>query len=389
MDEIVSNILNKLSRGSSSNMEGLVGMASRVEDVYKLLDIGSVTVRMVGIWGMAGIGKTTIAEQVYQKISAQFGDGCCFLQDVREASKRHGLPYLKEELCSQILKGENLNKGYFNSPSNFIKERLHRRKVLIVLDDVDAREQLDALVGRKEWFGPGSRIIITTRDKALLKHVDEIYPAEGLQRNEALDLFCRHAFNRNSPLTEDYMHLCEDFVKCIHGLPLAIKVVGSFVENKTIDEWKSALDKLKRIPHNDIQEKLRISYDGLQSCQKDVFLDIAVFFKGLDRDYVEEILKSPVCFPIAEMSVLEDRSLINVVDNKLCMHDLLQEMAWEIVRQEDAKNPRNRSRLCFHDEVYHVLKTIKVRPKYHDSCTIFFSINIPSTAFQKVRIEKK
>ncbi|KAL6318143.1 hypothetical protein AAG906_035648 [Vitis piasezkii] len=346
IDEVVTMIFNKLIDASSSNMEGLVGMGSRLQDMAQLLDIGSVDVRMVGIWGMAGIGKSTIAYQVYNKIYAQFDEGYCFLPNVREESQRHGLAYLQEELLSQI-SGGNLNKGNFNRGINFIKERLHSRKVLIVLDDVDMYEQLEVLAGNHDWFGAGSRIIITTKDKTLLNMhgVDAIY-----------NLFCWCAFKHDLP-TADYMQLCKNFVKYIEGLPLAIKVLGSFVKNKTIDEWKSALDKLKRIPHKDVQKVLRISFDGLDDNQKDIFLDIACFFKGQDKDFVAKILESCDFFPANDIRVLEENSLILVSNNKLCMHDLLQEMGWEIVRQENVKYPGKRSRLWFHDEVNHVLTT--------------------------------
>ncbi|KAJ9675886.1 hypothetical protein PVL29_024718 [Vitis rotundifolia] len=357
IDEVVTMIFNKLIDASSSNMEGLVGMGSRILDMAQLLDIGSDDVQMVGIWGMAGIGKTTIAYQVYKKIYAQF-DECCFLPNVREDSQRHGLPYLQEKLLSQILKGGNLNRGNFNDGINFIQERLQSRKVLIVLDDVDMHEQLEALAGNHYWFGAGSRIIITTKDKALLNMhgVDSVYKAGGLKYIEALELFCWYAFKHNPP-AEDYMQLCKNFVEYIDGLPLAIKVLGSFVKNKTIDEWKSALDKLKRIPHKDIQKVLRISFDGLDDNQKDIFLDIACFFKGQDKDFVGEILESCDFFPANDIRVLEDNCLIIVLNNKLCMHDLLQEMGWEIVRQENVKCPGKRSRLWFHDEVNNVLTT--------------------------------
>ncbi|KAL6317022.1 hypothetical protein AAG906_026772 [Vitis piasezkii] len=356
IDEVVTMICNKLIDASSSNMEDLVGMGSRILDMAKLLDIGSDDVRMVGIWGMAGIGKTTIAYQVYKKIYAQFDEGC-FLPNVREDSRRHGLAYLQEKLLPQILKGRNLNRGNFNDGINLIQERLKSRKVLIVLDDVDMLEQLEALA-KSLLVWCGSRIIITTKDKALLNMhgVDSIYEARGLEYIEALKLFCWYAFKHNPP-AKDYMQLCKNFVEYIDGLPLAIKVLGSFVKNKTIDEWKSALDKLKRIPHKDIQKVLRISFDGLDDNQKDVFLDIACFFKGQDKDFVGEILESCDFFPANDIRVLEDNCLIIILNNELCMHDLLQEMGWEIVRQENVKCPGKRSRLWFNDEVNNVLTT--------------------------------
>jgi hypothetical protein len=62
-----------------------------------------------------------------------------------------------------------------------IKERLHLKRILLVLDDVDKLDQLEKLAGKADWFGLGSRIIITTRDKHLLRAhgVESIYPMKG------------------------------------------------------------------------------------------------------------------------------------------------------------------------------------------------------------------
>ena len=168
-------------------MDALVGMDSRMEDLLSLLCIGSDDVWFVGIWGMAGIGKTTIGEAIYDQIYTKF-DGCCFLKNVREDSQRHGLTYLQETLLSQVLgRINNFNRGI-----NFIKARLRYRKVLIVLDDVVHQQQLETLAGNHDWFGPGSRIIITTREKRLLieQEVDAIYKVEELEHGETLKLFC-------------------------------------------------------------------------------------------------------------------------------------------------------------------------------------------------------
>ena len=54
-----------------------------------LLSLVSFDVQMIGIWGMAGLGKTTIAKVVYERIYTQF-EGCCFLSNVREQSQKFG-----------------------------------------------------------------------------------------------------------------------------------------------------------------------------------------------------------------------------------------------------------------------------------------------------------
>ena len=72
------------------------------------------------------------------------------------------------KLLSNTLKDGNLNVGISNTRINFVKDRPHSKKVLIVLDDVDNLEQLEYLVGNHDWFGSGSRIIITSRERISL-----------------------------------------------------------------------------------------------------------------------------------------------------------------------------------------------------------------------------
>ena len=69
-----------------------------------------------------------------------------------------------------------------------IRNRLCYKKVFLVLDDVDREEHLTALAGSHDWFGPGSRIILTSKDNHLLKRhgVNDIYKVNELNNDEAL-----------------------------------------------------------------------------------------------------------------------------------------------------------------------------------------------------------
>ena len=104
------------------------------------------------------------------------------------------------------------------------------------------------LVGEHNWFGSGSRIIITTRDAHLLEEhqVDEIYEVKGLNDENALQLFCLKAFKEKHVL-EDYRELSFHFLNYAGGLPLALEVLGSFLFGKSTAKWKIALERLKRI----------------------------------------------------------------------------------------------------------------------------------------------
>nr|XP_048319493.1 disease resistance protein RPV1-like [Ziziphus jujuba var. spinosa] len=150
--------------------------------------------------------------------------------------------------------------------------------VLIILDDVDEWEQIEDLVGNAEeqhrWLGPGSRVIVTTKDKDLLKTYGEnnIYKVNPTH-DEALQLFSRRAFKRKYPF-DDFVKLSHDFVEYANHHPLALKVLGSFLFGRNVDQWSDTLVKLKRNPDRKVTRVLQASYDDLDDDQKKIFLDI-------------------------------------------------------------------------------------------------------------------
>lgn len=338
-----------------------VGIDSRVEDVISLLSIGSEDVRKIGIYGMGGIGKTTIAKAVYNSIFYLF-EGSFFLENVREVSEQpNGLVHLQKQLFSEILNQKNYKIGNVHRGINLMREKLSSKRVLIVLDDLDQLDQLNFLAGEHHCFGSGSRIIITTRDVLLLKQVDEIYKAKELDYDESLELFRWHAFGETIP-SKDHEELSGKILAHAGGLPLALKVLGSYLSGRTIIEWKSALEKLQQIPNNEIEEILRISFDALgDDNTKSIFLDIACFFIGENKDDTISILNVCGFFSEIGIRVLTNRCLLTINEkNALRMHDLLRDMGRNIVREECPKEPGKRSRLWSCEEVCDVLKYHKV-----------------------------
>ncbi|KAL4634358.1 hypothetical protein ACB092_04G194000 [Castanea dentata] len=360
--EFIEEICKEISSAQLNHMKlsvakYLVGIDTRVNDVInRCLDIKSNDVCIVGIFGLPGVGKTTIAKVIFNKIHYCF-DGSSFLDNVSEKSRTNdGIIQLQETLCHDILGYQNLKVGSISKGINVTIERLHRKRILIVLDNVEELNEIEFFLENCDRFTSGSRIIITTRDKHLLDTLTKnnhvmYYEVNELNKHEAHKLFCHEAFGRNN-FEEDYSELVNQFIDYAKGLPLVLKIIGADLYGRTKHEWRSALDKYKRIPKGDIQKILKISYDGLDQTQQEIFLDIAYFLKGFYKDEVVDILRSINNHdPYYDIKRLIDKCLIIVtIDNKLSMHDLIQQMGWEIVRQESPEVIEKRSRLlCYED----------------------------------------
>ncbi|CAL5439018.1 unnamed protein product [Camellia sinensis] len=352
---LVGKISTALNHTYLSVVEDLVGMNSRTEEVIELLGLGLDDARVIGIWGMGGMGKTTIARAVYDRIAYQF-EGHSFIENVRDVSKKSGIKTLQEQLISEILMEKDFKVGNIGMGISMIKNRVCQKKVFIVLDDVDESIELETLVGKHHWFGFGSRIIITTRDKHMLTSfgIKHVYKVDGLNKDEAKQLFNSKAFGKGNQMG-GYRDLLDCAVEYAKGVPLALKVLGSFLFGRNKGEWESALNKLKECPDKEVGQVLRISYDALDWKEKEIFLDIACFFKGKDKNEVTKILDSCNFNPVVGINVLIEKSLVTISNNKLSMHDLIQKLGWDIVRQESPREPGKRSRLWLFEDMYHVL----------------------------------
>jgi len=341
-----------------------VGLESRVEKVIGCIENHSNKACMIGIWGMGGSGKTTVAKAIYNRIYRTF-IGKSFIENIREVYdgvSRSNI-HLQEHLLYDVLKSK-LQLESISLGRTMIENELSRKRLLIVLDDVNEFDQLDSLFGKEQWFGQGSVIIITTRDVRHLRrnNVDYVYKTEEMNETESLELFSWHAFGEEKPI-EDFNDVARNVVGYCGGLPLALEVLGSYLSERTKKEWKSVFSKLKIIPNTKVQEKLRISFDDLRDeVEQEIFLDICCFFIGKERGYVTEILNGCGLQGDIEIRVLIERALISVErNNKLGMHPLLRDMGREIIRERWPVETENRSRLWFDDDVKHILTNNTVR----------------------------
>ncbi|KAG5116645.1 hypothetical protein JHK84_042758 [Glycine max] len=165
--EIVNLVLKTLVKPHVIS-KGLVGIEEKITTIESWIREKATDISLIGIWGMGGIGKTTLAEQVFNKLHSEY-KGSYFLAREREESKRHEIISLKEKFFSGLL-GYDVKICTPSSLPEDIVKRIGCMKVLIVIDDVNDLDHLEKLFGTLDNFGSGSKIIVTLRLTKSIRH---------------------------------------------------------------------------------------------------------------------------------------------------------------------------------------------------------------------------
>nr|VDD51716.1 unnamed protein product [Brassica oleracea] len=285
--DIATDVSYKLNHSApSSDFDGLVGIESQMTKIGSLLQLDSDEVRKIGILGPPGIGKTSIARSLYNQHSQDFQLNV-FIDNIK---RKYVIPtcsddysvklYLQKQFMSLLTNETDIKIPHLG----IVKDRLKDRKVVVVLDDVDRSVQVEAMANKTCWFGHGSRIIVTTQDRRVLK-------ASGIN----------HIHKRH---------------------------------------WTEALPKLKTHIDRDgeIASILKFSYDALNDEDKHLFLHIACFFNGEQADIVEGCLAKCFLDVTQGLRVLAEKSLISMESRAIQMAELLVQLGRKIVLKQSVSD---------------------------------------------------
>ncbi|CAN1335150.1 Disease resistance-like protein DSC1 [Linum perenne] len=326
---------------------------------------------------MGGVGKTTLAKACYDRItSSNKGMEHLFVRNINEiCEKHHGVEEIVHKLYSKLLKENNIDCEDLGI--SYRRERLSRLRVFIVLDNVETVWQLEQLAlgdvfKLTKVFAAGSRIILTTRNKKVLQiAMAKVYNVECLNDEESTRLFSLHAFKRDFP-QDNWAHKSRLAMSYCKGNPLALKILGGALFGEDRRYWMSFFSGLRQTGKLEIHNILRRSYNKLEEVEKRIFLDVACLLGGISRPRLIEHMATMHPSSYAKVKDLIDRSLLTCVSSengeKIEVHDLLKEMAWNIVNEEP--NLGKRSRLMNPEDIHKLLTTQEV--KYWPT----FSLNV-------------
>ena len=233
-------------------------------------------VDLVGVYGMAGVGKTTLVKKVAEQVKA----GRIFDVVVQAVvSQTPNLRKIQGEIADQL--GLKLDAETDSGRADFLYERLKREtKVLVILDDIWERLELDDVGIPSGSDHRGCKILMTSRDRNVLSRgmvTEKVFWLQVLPENEAWNLFKKTA--GDVVKYPDLQLVAVEVAKRCAGLPILIVTVARALKDGKLSEWKDALERLKRFDKDEMDSQvysdlaLELSYDSLKGEEiRSVFL---------------------------------------------------------------------------------------------------------------------
>ncbi|PON37336.1 NB-ARC domain, LRR domain containing protein [Parasponia andersonii] len=340
----------------------VVGIEYARDEVIGVLKGGFPRRTVISVVGMGGLGKTTLAHQIYDHVKGDF-DCHAWI----EVSQSYDKVKLLVDLMKKFYKArdesipEEMGTIDEGTVTTKLRDYLQGKRYIVVFDDVwDTNfwgHIKNALPDSGEKSG---RVLITTRHVEVANfcktssfvHIHHLQP---LPPEKAWELFCNKAFQYEFEGTcpTDLDKLSREIVERCQGLPLAIVVIAGLLstKNKTVDEWRKLLTSLSsELESNEhltsITKILSLSYNDLPYYLKSCYLYFGIFpedysirFRRLIRLWIAEGFvkgkKDKAAKVVAEEYLLEliNRSLIQVSEvefdgkgKSYRIHDLLREV---------------------------------------------------------------
>eukprot|EP00253_Pinus_taeda_P005227 PITA_05227 len=333
LDKVVKRLLEILKKEKpdlhvAKYPTGLDEKLRDFEDKVGLQQQQSGRSQMLGIWGLGGIGKSTLAREFYNRRKSDFQKSC-FLHDVKDNEAKEMQRELLKSLTGKDETVNNVDIG-----TEMLKKHLKSCNALVILDDVDNVNQVEELLPVEiRDLHPHSLILITSRDKQILisSKVEDssIYWLRELIPDHSRVLFCSYAFSQPHP-KPTFEALVDRFLEACKGLPLSLKVFGALLYGRDQSDWEDELGSLQDILPKEIHKRFELSYNKLNFQEKQIFLDIACYFIGTDKETAIGIWNSSGWRGRKGFQTLQNKCLVELDSfNRIRMHDHVRDLRIE------------------------------------------------------------
>lgn len=328
---MVNGIVEVLGRPLLKVAKHPVAVEERLQSIISNLEDRS----MIALWGMGGVGKTKLARALFNRVRRQY-NLCCFLE-VGKGADKHRLPKLQEQVLKDLCGTEESISTVAQGVA-LLEQRLSATKALLVIDDVWDTYQQDALLVE---MGPGSRVIVTTRNKDLLgcAAVEAQLEVKQLSEEESLELLSWHAFGAPRPPAH-ITKVAASVATACYGLPLTLEVIGAHLRKAPEQKWRAVSERLHSGEiagpgQEKVFARLQLSYDALNWRLKDMFLDVACIMLGMDVDTALRVWgegSSDRLEDLCSSSLLRLKGSGRSGRRKLDMHEVLQNIGRDMVQ---------------------------------------------------------
>ncbi|KAK4605443.1 hypothetical protein RGQ29_013484 [Quercus rubra] len=283
------------------------------------------------VWGMGGLGKTTLAQLIYNDARVQrhydMRIWVCVSDDFH-------IRKLVRSIIESI-DGSPCNLSELGPLQQCLQEKLRGRKFLLVLDDVwnECHSVWNGLKDVLRCGSNGSKVIVTTRieNVALMMATLPIHHIGCLSENDSWSLFTRCAFGMGRPKERSELEsIGKEIVKKCGGVPLAIKTLGSLMSLKSTEsEWLFVKEsQIWELPEdeNSILPALRLSYYHLPPHLRQCFAFCCIFPKDheLERDKLIQLWMANGFIPFKESLAPHDVGII--IFNELVRRSFFQDV---------------------------------------------------------------